>query len=519
MATYSVLTESARVLNEHLLESKDIHLPQAFKEAAKLVKFVGSDIPFIPTLLKITESSSALNALVAIACSAISKDRYGIDYQNVEVNIDVASLFLMSLILATINGKSALENSQIQTEIEKGNHYAMEKPIHRQCTNVYQTKDGRHFHLHGSMNATAAMKMVGAPEQDVFHEEAREIYMAKVAEWNADDIDRTSNDEYRQAGVICSTPDEFFASEQGRAMEKEPLYRLKKRSAPISSWPSVKDSSRPLAGIRVTDFLRVIAGPVISKVLAILGAEVLKVTNDELPDITPTSIDFSVGKRDTNLNLKFAEGRQNFQQLIDGADVLIDGYCPGALEKIGFNADSMWENNPSLIYLREKCCEFAGPLAYRSGWQQISDCLVALAWLQGEFFGLNEPVLPLLPNSDYQMGLAGAAAVCHALFARTKEAVTFDIDISLTQYNIWYYRLGLYDSDQQKVLLKQKDCVSFRDYDDMSSLIMKTFATVKNCRPDLFEHPEYFQEISGKEWGIQENIKILSAPFKLSNST
>lgn len=179
-------------------------------------------------------------------------------------------------------------------------------------------------------------------------------------------------------------------------MGAEPLYRLKALPAPRSSWPAAKDSSRPLAGIRVIDFSRVIAAPVISKVLATLGADVLKVTWEELPDISPTWIDLSVGKRDTNLNLKSEEGRRKFQELVDTASVLIDGYRPGVLEKLGFDAETMRRNNPSLIYLRENCYGFKGPLAYRSGWQQVSDCLVGLSWLQGKFLGLNEPVVPLL---------------------------------------------------------------------------------------------------------------------------
>lgn len=117
------------------------------------------------------------------------------------------------------------------------------------------------------------------------------------------------------------------------------------------------------------------------------------------------------------------------------------------------------------------------------------------------------------------MGLAGAAAICHALFARTKEDVTFDIDISLTQYNIWYYRLGLYDPEQQKALLDLNKDLDVRHYDEMSSLIMKTYAAVKKSRPDAFTHPEYFETMSGKDWGIEDDIRILAPSFKLSNST
>lgn len=85
MATYSIHAGAARALKEHLLDS-DLDVPESFKIAAEFVAFVGHETPFIPTPLKITESSSALSALVAAAGSAISNDRYGIDFQKIEVN-------------------------------------------------------------------------------------------------------------------------------------------------------------------------------------------------------------------------------------------------------------------------------------------------------------------------------------------------------------------------------------------------------------------------------------------------
>lgn len=182
-------------------------------------------------------------------------------------------------------------------------------------------------------------------------------------------------------------------------MGEEPLYRLKPLKATRKPWPAAPDNRRPLEGIRVVDFTRVIAGPVISKMLALLGADVLKVTASHLPDISTTWVDINAGKRDCDINLKTEEGKESFRRLIADADVLLDGYRPGVLERLGFNSDSLREINPSLIYIRENCYGFKGPLQGRSGWQQISDCLVGLSWLQGRFLGLDEPVVPLLRTS------------------------------------------------------------------------------------------------------------------------
>lgn len=87
MDNYSVQDEAKRFLHERLLDDASLELPQSFKEAAKKIKFVGDDPkPFVPTPCKITESASALTALVAAAASAVATDRYGIDYQEIDVN-------------------------------------------------------------------------------------------------------------------------------------------------------------------------------------------------------------------------------------------------------------------------------------------------------------------------------------------------------------------------------------------------------------------------------------------------
>ncbi|KAL4925336.1 CoA-transferase family III domain-containing protein [Aspergillus undulatus] len=442
--TYTVQAEAARALHEHLLNSETIPFPPSLQEAAKKVKSTGDSAPL-------------------------------------------------------------LEHPQIKAEIAKGDIYQMTKPIHQQCTNVYQTKDGRWYHLHGSMNAAHTMRMVGVPEQDVTIQEAQKIYMGRVAQWDAAEIDRVVNEEFRQAGVIYNTPEEFFASEHGKIMAKEPLYTLKPRPSPRKPWPAAKDPSRPLAGIRVIDLSRAIAAPVISKILAVLGAEVLKV-------------DLSTGKRDTNLNLKSEGGKAAFAELVRGADVVVDGYRPGVLAKLGFDAEELRKLNPGLIYTRENCYGWQGPLSHRSGWQQVSDCLVGISWMQGRFLGLDEPVVPLLPNSDYQMGLVGASAVCHALLTRANEDTTFDIDVSLTQYNIWYYRLGEQSAEIQRSLREKHAGLKLRHYDEMLSLITKTYAAVRNVRPDLFQRPQYFEPPSGKEWGVDGDIQILTTPFKLEGS-
>ncbi|KAK6210504.1 hypothetical protein LQW54_006112 [Pestalotiopsis sp. IQ-011] len=522
MEGYSIFDESSRILNDVLLSDARLQFPTSFSEAAKKIKFVGGDEkPWILTPLKITESCASLTALMATAANVAAAERYGIGYQDVTVNLDVATLFLESVLLPTIGGKVFLENPQMAQELAKMDVHHMSRPIRRWATTVYKTKDGRWYHLHGSMNAEPTMKMLGMEDVDVTTEEAIKLYAEKIAQWDAEDLEKTANEQYKQAGVVCRTPEEFFASEHGQTIAKEPLWNATPIAAPRKPWPQAGEQHghKPLAGIRIIDFSRVIAAPAVSKMLAVLGADVLRISCDRLPDYASTMPDLQTGKRDANLDLKTDEGKQAFAELVKGADMLIDGYRPGVLTRLGFDPSSLRKLNPSLIYMRENCYGFKGPLSYRSGWQQISDCLVGLSYLQGKFLGVDECIVPLLPNSDYQTGLVGAAAAIQALIARTKDDVTFDLDISLTQYNIWYYNLGMYTDAQQRELRARDPEFSPRHNDDMSVLVGKTHQSMQRTRSDIFDHPEYFWDMSGKEYGLDEDIRILAPAFQFESST
>ncbi|KAL1297524.1 hypothetical protein AAFC00_006097 [Neodothiora populina] len=153
-----------------------------------------------------------------------------------------------------------------------------------------------------------------------------------------------------QAGVLCNTPEESLKSHHGRIMGEEPLYTMKQISAPMMPWPDSNDYERPLAGIRVIDFSRVIAAPAVSKLLAALGADVLKVSHAENPEIDILMVDMSTGKRDAFIDLKTSKGKKDFERLIIDADILIDGFRPGVLERLGYDSSSLRTLCPTTQY-------------------------------------------------------------------------------------------------------------------------------------------------------------------------
>src|SRR5690554_449981 len=102
-------------------------------------------------------------------------------------------------------------------------------------------------------------------------------------------------------------------------------------------------SLRPLAGIKVLELCRVIAGPVMGRILAEYGADVLKITSPNLSDVPFFQVDVNMGKHTAELDLKTEEGRAKFETLLADVDVVLDGYRPGAIEKLGFGESKLKE--------------------------------------------------------------------------------------------------------------------------------------------------------------------------------
>lgn len=306
--------------------------------------------------------------------------------QNVSVSTDAASLFVFSSALVNVAGKQ-LQDPEIAKRYviyDKGHAF---DTYRRLATNIYPTKDSRFFHLHGSMNATPTLTMLGLPaDRSVSEDQAIEDYIATVKQYDAEWLDIESNEHFRQAGTICLTPEEFTLSEQGKAIKDDPIYLLELKPAPgLNSvpWPTTSPSStlRPLEGIKIIEIARVIAAPTISKLAALFGATVVRVSCLTEPDMGPLLVDGNLGKYDVSLDLKTFEGKKALDKLLEDADVLLDGYRPGALTRLGYSEAYIHEigkrRGKGIVYIRENCYGWKGPFQHRSGWQQISDCVSA----------------------------------------------------------------------------------------------------------------------------------------------
>ena len=238
----------------------------------------------------------------------------------------------------------------------------------------------------GSMDSTKTLKALGIdPDRPTASvREAIQLIGDRVATFDANQLDVIINETYRQAGTICYTMDEFKATEHGKQNANVGLYELAHIPSVVQkpSWwePSANTSpARPLAGLKVIDLARVIAGPAISKGLAEWGASVMRVTGPNTMDIPSLHADLNWGKWNCSIDLKTEAGKEQLQDLIRDADVILDGYRPGVMERLGFGREAVLKlvegRDRGIIYARENCYGWHGPWQHRSGWQQISDAV------------------------------------------------------------------------------------------------------------------------------------------------
>lgn len=177
------------------------------------------------------------------------------------------------------------------------------------------------------------------------------------------------------------SPEAWRAHPQGRAVAAEPLiHRLPGLAGtPDAGWLDDPDPGRPLAGIRVLDLTRVLAGPAATRFLAAYGARVLRLdpADWEEPGMVP---EVTVGKRCATLDLRRPDEMARFRQLLTRADVLVHGYRPGALDALGLGAEARQSLRPGLVDVCLDAWGWTGPWRARRGFDSLVQMSTGIAW-------------------------------------------------------------------------------------------------------------------------------------------
>jgi crotonobetainyl-CoA:carnitine CoA-transferase CaiB-like acyl-CoA transferase len=203
----------------------------------------------------------------------------------------------------------------------------------------------------------------------------------------------------------------------------------------------------PLTGLKVIDLSHVMAGPTCSMLLADMGADVIKVEKipggDDARRMTPPAIAgesaafliMNRNKRGIALDLKTEAGRTVLARLLQDADVLVENYRRGAMERMSFGYEALHASNPRLIYCSISGFGRTGPYADRGGFDLVAQGMSGLMSITGEGPGC-PPVKLGAPVTDITAGILACAGILAALYSRESTGQGQMVDTSLFEAGI-----------------------------------------------------------------------------------
>ncbi len=322
--------------------------------------------------------------------------------------------------------------SFLYQQVEPADGVALLRDVNLAFSTFHRCLDNRWIHLHGGFPhlraGTAALLDVS---EDADHGTVAAACAGRDAWTLEDDLAAAG-----LCGAVARTPDEWRDHDHGRVMAGRPAmvvsgtYRL----GPPPSSPLAGDARRPLRGLRVLDCTRVLAGPTCGRTLAALGADVLRIGSSRLPTITNFEIDTGAGKRAADVDLDTADGRETFDELLAGADVVVWGYRHDAGIRHGIDPATL--ARPGLVTVGLTAYGSPGPWEDRRGWEQLAQTTTGIATTQGS---TDRPALIPAAATDYTTGYLAAAGVVSALVHHPGGA---HVEVSLVQTAQWLLATG-----------------------------------------------------------------------------
>jgi CoA-transferase family III len=251
-----------------------------------------------------------------------------------------------------------------------------------------------------------------------------------VSRWDAGTLEEAIVERGGCAAAMYSRQ-EWARHPQGEAVAAEPLLHVHlAKDVAAREWQPSRD--RPLRGIRVLDLTRILAGPVATRFLSGLGADVLRIDpyGWEEAGIVPEVV---LGKRCARLNLKEATDLETLKQLLRNADIVVHGYRSDALAHLGIDAAQRRELNPSLIDVSLDAYGWTGAWRCRRGFDTLIQMSTGIAEAGMHAMASDKPVNLPVQAIDHATGYLMAAAAIRGLTTRLKQGVGTEVRASLAR--------------------------------------------------------------------------------------
>ncbi|KAL7911406.1 CoA-transferase family III domain-containing protein [Trichoderma velutinum] len=413
------------------------------------VRFEGDDLPCIPGPIKSQAFTATLHAMFGIVGLEILRLHGSAVGSTVHVDTNHAGLYPATPALVSVDGLMGPSILKLPTVPQWDRDRQSGSPLVFRATAIYETADTDvWFQLHGSLDPWKVLELIGISrdrDADIRStDEAYALIQARIRMYRALEIEQLMLQKGLSGSIVYS-PKDWRHTEMGKSLSRHPLInytQIQCPPIPPTLLPKT-DNKQPLAGIKVVELARIIAGSAAGAALASMGAEVIRVNSSKLKDYTPAQpSSLMAGKITVHLDLDDPSDHAKLMQLFESADVILQGYRLRSLERRGFGLQTALEianrRGKGIIYMDENCYGPDGYYAERPGWQQVADAAAGSSYVMAQAFGypLGQGVLPSLPISDMSTGILTAVTIMCAIRDRMKSGGSYHGHSALAAYNM-----------------------------------------------------------------------------------
>jgi crotonobetainyl-CoA:carnitine CoA-transferase CaiB-like acyl-CoA transferase len=381
--------------------------------ALNAVKLTGEE-PQLPSSFRVAAAAQASVAASGLAAAEIWKLRSG-QAQDVAVDMRHAVAECRSERYLRAEGKPP-------------------PPAWDAIAGIYKTRDRRFVRLHTNFphHRDAVCKVLNSKPE-------REEVQSALMDWDGEAFETAA---YAAGGVVAlmRSYQEWSELPHAKALAELPPFSIEKiGDAPPRPWPG---GDRPLAGVRVLDLSRVIAGPVAGRTLAAHGADVLLISGPGLPAIPWLTIDTGRGKLSSFVDLKSEQGRGVLRDLLAQADIFSQGYRPRAIASLGFSPEDAAQISPGIVYVSLSAYGHAGAWSERRGFDSLVQTTTGFNHAEGQAAGVDGPKELPAQMLDHATGYLMGFGAMMAKARQSREGGSWHVRVSLAQTGRWLWNLG-----------------------------------------------------------------------------
>lgn len=393
---------------------RDLGLPADALDRASLT---GRD-PALPSSFHVGEMAQVSIAAVALAAAELHRRRTG-RTQRITVDCRNAALEFRSERYCRVDGREP-------------------PPEWDRIAGAYRCGDGGFVRLHTNFphHRDGVLKLLSCAYD-------RKAVGDALQGWAAEQFE----DAAAAAGLVVAKARSFVewdAHPHGQAVQTLPLISIER----IGDGPKLelRQGTRPLEGIRVLELTRVLAGPICGRALAAHGSDSLRLISPHLPTIETADIDTGRGKRAAYVDLTTDGGKEDFRKLIEGCDVFIQSYRPGALAQRGFSPDTAAALRPGIVCVSLSAYGHAGPWASRRGFDSLVQTSTGFNHAEGEAAGIEGPKELPMQVLDHATGYLMAFGAMMGKLRQAREGGSWHVRVSLARTGHWLWGLGRIDN-------------------------------------------------------------------------